>query len=332
VLAVAPVRHRVVRGWWAVTHGELDAALSGRLDGWRVALELTQRHPLAGVGWGAYRAEFAGARLRLMAAGMPFFLGHVNPSFANAHNELLEVGADLGWPGLLALAWALALVGRAAWRARRRMSAADAGLCFGGLVAAALLALFYFPFRLAPVAFGWVAFLAWLLATGDGAEEATGRKRWPALALTALLVLALLGQGVRGWHRLQSSVLVRFVQQQGMALGSARPPGGLVRAELQVLRQAHRRAPATIEPLAFEGDLLLLAGRLDEAVAAYRRAVALEPRAEVFFNWGLALWSQGRVDEAVVQLRRGVALGPRFRGRVPPGAQPLVAVAPVRPL
>lgn len=174
VVLVAPLRSRVetlVRA--ATIGGGLNEVLSGRLDAWWVAERLLQEHPLAGVGFGAYRAEFAATKLRLIGEGMPFFAGHVNPSFANAHNEYLEVGADLGWPGLLAMAWGIALVLRAAWRARRHLSPADRALSWGALVALALLALAYFPFRLGAVAFPALAYLAWLFANDDDEEPAT---------------------------------------------------------------------------------------------------------------------------------------------------------------
>jgi len=171
VVLVAPLRSRVetlVRA--ATVGGGLNEVLTGRLDAWWVAERLLREHPLAGVGFGAYRAEFAAAKLRLISEGVPFFAGHLNPSFANAHNEYLEVGADLGWPGLLATAWGIALVLRAGWRARRDLSPGYRALSWGALVALALLALAYFPFRLGAVAFPALAFLAWLFVN-DNAEE-----------------------------------------------------------------------------------------------------------------------------------------------------------------
>ncbi len=173
VAGVRPLRERVGFVWRTVATGAgLNEALSGRLDAWRVAVRLLEDHSLSGVGFGAYRAEFGPAKLRLINEGTPFFAGHVNPSFASAHDEYLEVGADLGWPGLLALAWGIAMVVRGAWRARRRLEPPDRALCWGGLAALALLAFGYFPFRLAPVAFPALAWLAWLFADDDVEEPA----------------------------------------------------------------------------------------------------------------------------------------------------------------
>src|SRR6185503_4854487 len=67
---VPPLRERVVRLQTAFTGGDnLNNLLSGRLDGWRVAARLLAEHPVAGVGLGAYRAEFAPMKLRLLAEG-----------------------------------------------------------------------------------------------------------------------------------------------------------------------------------------------------------------------------------------------------------------------
>ena len=54
-------------------------------------------------------------------------------------------------------------------------------------------------------------------------------------------------------------------------------------------------------------------GRLDEAIAAYHRAIALRPDyAEAHNNLGNALKDQGRLDEALACFRRAVELKPDF--------------------
>jgi O-antigen ligase len=164
VLAVAPLRVRVADKLRGMAEGNWNEVLTGRLDGWRAALWMTREHPLAGVGHGAYLPEYVPAKLALLDRGVEFLPGQLTPVFANAHNEYLEVGAELGIPGLLALAWGLWVVFRTA-----RSRGKDAGLAWSGLTALAVLCLGYFPFHVALIAFPALLFLAWVLR--EEAEE-----------------------------------------------------------------------------------------------------------------------------------------------------------------
>ena len=57
-------------------------------------------------------------------------------------------------------------------------------------------------------------------------------------------------------------------------------------------------------------------GKLDEAVACYRRALELKPDfAEAHNNLGIALSDQGKLDEAVACYRRALELKPDYRRR-----------------
>jgi hypothetical protein len=194
VAGLPALRARVLEKVTLVRQGDWNAVLTGRLDGWRAALWMLGRHPWAGVGHGAYRAEFAPAKLALVEGGVAFLSGQ-QQHFANAHDEPLEVAADCGVPGLLALAWALAVLamavrtralpprpeagsgGSSAEDSRRRERSevrgggsaarwprhADGAFVAGGLVALGLLSLVDFPFRIALVAFPALLFLAWVL-------------------------------------------------------------------------------------------------------------------------------------------------------------------------
>ena len=156
VLAVAPLRVRVMGKLQGLAEGDLNEVLTGRLDGWRAALWMMREHPLAGVGHGAYLPEYVPAKLDLLDRGVEFLPGQVTPVFDNAHNEVLNAGAEWGIPGLLALAWGLWVVFRAA-RSRRE------ALIWSGLTALAVLSMAYFPFHVAMVAFPALLFLAWVL-------------------------------------------------------------------------------------------------------------------------------------------------------------------------
>lgn len=158
VLAVAPLRVRVTGKLQGLAEGDWNEVLTGRLDGWRAALWMTGEHPLTGVGHGAYLPEYVPAKLALLDRGVEFLPGQLTPVFENAHNELLEVGAELGIPGLLALAWGLWVLFRAA-----RSGDKEPSLVWSGLTALAVLSLAYFPFHVALVSFPALLFLAWVM-------------------------------------------------------------------------------------------------------------------------------------------------------------------------
>ena len=178
-LAVSgPFRSRATEKAREVARGDWNEVLTGRLDGWRAGAWMFGEHPWTGVGAGAFRTEFVPAKEALLTRGVPFFEQQQNVVFANAHNEVVEAAAELGLPGLAALAWAVAsalaravALSREARRAEsesgeaggtRRRGAIDAGFAWAGCGVLATLAMFHFPFRIAIVEAPALVFLAWL--------------------------------------------------------------------------------------------------------------------------------------------------------------------------
>ncbi len=172
LVLVAPLRERVANKLDPLRQGDWNEVLTGRLDGWRVAAHLFTSHPLAGVGHGGYRPSYASAKLALISRGTVFYRKQVSPVFANAHNEYLETAADLGAPGLLALAGGLALAARGA--ARKPREGGRRALAWSGLALLAVLSFAYFPFRIALTAYPAVLFLAWLLQEPENESSEEG--------------------------------------------------------------------------------------------------------------------------------------------------------------
>jgi tetratricopeptide (TPR) repeat protein len=63
--------------------------------------------------------------------------------------------------------------------------------------------------------------------------------------------------------------------------------------------------------LAHAGELLAGKGRYPEAESSYRRAVALAPHPDLFNSLGIALAEQGRLDDAIGAFREALARDPR---------------------
>lgn len=170
ILIVAPLRERIVSKSKEIARLEINAALSGRLDGWRAALWMVKEHPLTGVGHGAYRSEYGDAKLALIDQGVAFYRWHRGAFFVNAHNDLLEAVAEWGLIGLAAIAYALFQLRRSLTQGSLPQGSTSLGSSipgagsvrgfeWAGLIALATMALTNFPLHIALVAYPWLLFL-----------------------------------------------------------------------------------------------------------------------------------------------------------------------------
>jgi O-antigen ligase len=168
-LAVTPLRVRIAAKASQALSGDWNSVLTGRLDGWRAALWMVREHPWTGVGHGAYRPEYVPVLNELLDRGVQMYPMHIQPVFANAHNEYLEAVAEWGLLGIAALAWGLWVLVASLRRAPKDDGQA---LAWAGVAALAVLSFVYFPFRIALLAFPALLFLSWVFRRGDGEEPA----------------------------------------------------------------------------------------------------------------------------------------------------------------
>ncbi len=326
-LLVAPARQRAAEKWGELRSGDWNATLTGRLDGWRPALEIFRQHPWTGSGLGTFRAEFADAKAELLARGVEFFRRQHHPVFANAHSEPLEVAAELGLFGLAALGWGLWRLLRWLRRLRRRapeLAPAEAGLARGGAVAFLLLAAFGFPFRVAIVAYPGLVFFAWVFALTPAAsaraQARSGAARWwSAAAAVALAAATLLRYGAAR-ELLEAQRLLRSVElRTNQMIVAGRVDPRLVGAHLSALEDAARRDPTDVAIRLARGNQYLLLGSLPAAIDAYREAQRLERRPETHLNLGQALARSGCDAEAETEWAWAVRLDPTLRRQLPSG-------------
>lgn len=141
---------------------------------------------------------------------------------------------------------------------------------------------------------------------------------WPLLGL---LLAGLICQTLRYRDRLLASQLINQVEAITLAAAGA-GPGALARVlpiDMAALRRAGEADPVAVEVPLSRGSLLLLARRPDEAIAAYRSAIALEPHPEIYLHLGDALLAAGQLEEARRDYRIARLLDPWLYPSIPAG-------------
>jgi protein O-GlcNAc transferase len=99
--------------------------------------------------------------------------------------------------------------------------------------------------------------------------------------------------------------------QAYLGLGAALKNQGKLDEALAAYRKAGEIEPDLVEASYNLGNALKALGRLDEAVAAYRHAISIRPGLlQAHCNLGNALCDQGRPDEAVAAFRQALRIEP----------------------
>ncbi|HEX5011750.1 MAG TPA: O-antigen ligase family protein, partial [Planctomycetota bacterium] len=275
---------------------------------WRKTLAMVHDQPLTGVGAGNFPVVFPRYE-------------HLREAKPHAHNDALQVLAELGLPGLLLFLALLAAIALRLWRSlcgggARERFAVLAGLA--GLLAVFVVGgVFEVPFALAATA----AALAWTMGLSAALESppapaGPGRRG----ATLVLLLLGLATVAVALW-RLPASWLLRRAERaaadgrldEALSLYAdvaALPTGayhpermqGLIErqrghldAALVHLRRARALDPWSSERMVDEGDVLYDLGLFSEAADAYERATRAAPGVdEPFLKLQLALSKSGQ--------------------------------------
>ncbi len=333
-IGIEPLRERIVKKTGSLEGGDLNNLLSGRLDGWWTALWMFEQQPWTGVGHGAYRSEFGNARLALSEEGYRFYRRQHQPYFINAHSEVLEVLAEWGLLGALALVWSiwrlvLQLIHRrkadsagedSATGSRDDEDRGDRALMIAGVVALGIMAAVYFPLRLALVGYPYLLLLSWVLQAPATESGTRGSHRRLAWIVAALLAVVLVWVSYRGLGRMQASRKLVEVRQLGQMVRSPLPLSArrVLEGNAAQLRELQQLDPIEVRLPLSRGALYFLLGRYDAAIRAYEEALVLEPRSEVFANLGRARLANGDREGAREAFRKAQQLDRTVRRQYRP--------------
>ena len=139
-----------------------------------------------------------------------------------------------------------------------------------------------------------------------------------ATILTVLLLLALAGQTVRWRERLTASRLLANAEALTLAVAAGQIPPRALADNLEALRRAAALDPVQVGIPIARGSQYL--SRPEPAEAAYREALRLEPKSEIYLDLGRAQWMAGRREEALRNFALAVRLDPGLIHLLPTGA------------
>ena len=263
------------------------ATLSSRFTIWRAAFETWTAHPIAGSGLGTITSELLEHGLASIGSG---------PA-PHAHNILLQLLAEAGIAGTLALAGLTTTIAVRAWRSPSSVPRPVRAAALGALVTFGVDGLADNHTALGGIAVLVVGNAA-LLATATPGQPVAGRFARPVRVVSAV-ALGVVGAAVLVW----GAGAVAWGRSQALLLE------GEHQASARVLEFAHALDPGLALYGRELGKVRRLQGRANEADVLLRRAAELNPAdPNTWRTMGTLALADGRLAEAVDPLRRSLAL------------------------
>jgi len=245
--------------------GRLVARERTRVWDWWVGWEMFKAHPIVGVGLGNYKLNFIPYKAKFLAspqgAGYNFHIARA----AQAHNEYVQVVAELGSLGIFAVLALLITVPVSLWvRLRRNLDEGDRFdlLLFAcGVVAFLVHALVSFPAHLpaSSLVLALALGLSSSCAYGKSAQVSISLKRWPLKATATALIVLCLGVSVIGVRDYRANLL--------LSQGTRQLQMGQVRLAEATLERSLRLDFCPRQTYYYLATAKLKQGRYEEAMA-----------------------------------------------------------------
>ncbi len=302
---------RVRRVARQVAKGKIAKALTSRTDGWLAGSEMFRSSPLLGVGAANYSyAYYPNALAYLERTKTRNRRGETSTHFEWAHNDPLQVCAELGTIGAAWLAWlAFSIVSEG-----RRKTAL--------LIAAAAT---YIPFLILQypthIAVGLIPTML-LLAELISSPSAGWTSLPKALRIfaTVFLLLAMFSGSLWALRQCSHSKWMYTTNAQfkhARSLKGEQREMLVARVEADSVRYATLNKAFAAEALLIVGQCRLLRYDLPGAEAALRESFDLWPHEAAEIGLGLTLAAQGRQSEAIPHLANLVRVNGKLRRLIP---------------
>lgn len=302
VFALVPsLRLRVAESFRLPKERGFQWVASARGAAWLSAWHMWQANPIFGVGLGQFPTHYFRYLSRDALAERGKVLG-LRTGFGEAHNELLQYVAETGLVGLGLLSASLVW----AWRRGGPPSGSPLLSAAPVLGAMGVLALLQFPLHLAALAAQWLVVLALLLPPVKTGVQRLRAGAWLGLGVLAATVLVSWFQW-RAWRAVEAAEALVAALRQNPRIVDARV---LAARAYENLQPKLSFLPGEVEAENVAGNLAREAGLWDQAMAHFRRALALAERPELHFNLGVTLCALGQEEEGLRHLGRAVELNP----------------------
>lgn len=314
---------RLIRTAERMAAGEIGPVLSGRLPAFFITWQMISEKPWTGHGLDTYGQEFFFARVdteygRQLSIRSP-------GAFREAHNEYLQIWAELGLPALLLFlaVWLLAVV-RVIQRAVRLQDQERVYRhVLQSLSAVFILIsnLTFFPFHLSVSAAVAILVLACLLS--EESEHGAGYLRLGELLgerqvlLWGARILILAGAAfwltfpLGTWSANRSLGTATLLLERAQTAG---PRGTRLLADEAGARldRAHRLAPHIREYWNLRGTAFLMLGRYQEARQYYEKAIQKLPTPETYTNLAASCMQARDYEAARSHLETALRYNPRY--------------------
>lgn len=277
--------------------------IGSRFEYLDVAWDTFRQHP--GTGTGPFTFGLSLLRTRSFPPLQPH---------AHAHNVILNTAAELGILGLVALAVTVLLLVRQLFREVRRSPTAEERAfqvaCMASLSALTAHSLVDMTIMMPSVMLLAIGIMAASIDPGPSARPRLHVKPVARRAVWGIVGLAWLAVLGTGWW----SATVYDTYVRGLSLVS----DGDYEQALEQLRTARDAQPSSALYHAQVGYTCGLAAArdggekwLDEGIAAYERALRLEPPHAIWqANLAALYWQRGDQDQAIAAMRRAAVLAP----------------------